>query len=59
MRELIQKDLRCTGSEVSRPVPYRRASQGKTFYKTTAGRFGRLSLRARTEEVRMPATGIA
>jgi hypothetical protein len=36
---------------------YRRASQGKMFYKTTAGRFRLLSLRARTEEVRMPGHG--
>jgi hypothetical protein len=38
---------------------YHHASQGKTFYKTTAGRFGLLSLRAPTEEVKMPATDIA
>jgi len=38
---------------------YKRAAQGKTFYKTESGKFGLLSLRPKIEQVRMPATGIA
>jgi hypothetical protein len=38
---------------------YKRASKGKTFYKTEDGRFGLLELRPTIERVRMPSTAIA
>jgi hypothetical protein len=59
IRALIHKTYGVTAAKSLDQMLYKRAAQGKTFYKTESGKFGLLSLRPSIEQVRMPATGIA
>jgi hypothetical protein len=59
IRELILKTYGVKAAKSLDQMLYRRAAQGKTFYKTPSGRFGLLSNKPKIEQVRIPATGIA
>jgi len=59
IRALIRKTYGIAPAKTLDQMLYKRSSKGITFYKTADGRFGLLSLRANTTEVRTPATAVA
>jgi hypothetical protein len=56
---LVKKTYGIEPAKTLDQMLYKRAGKGRTFYKTSDGRFGLLALRATIEEVRTPTTAVA